>query len=66
MYTFMMRWDEMRDAVQKTGADWPMPNSIQKTNDRFMEVARKKNVTRLNEWNVGFDNLEKALERAQK
>jgi len=66
MYTFMMRWDEMREAAQKTGADWSMPDTIQETKDRFMEVARKKNITRLDEWNVGFGNLEKALKRAQK
>jgi Domain of unknown function (DUF4838)/Glycosyl hydrolase family 67 N-terminus len=66
MYTFMMRWDEMRDAAQQSGADWPMPDSIQETYDRFMIVARKKNITRLDEWNEGFGNLDKALKRAQK
>ena len=31
-----------------------------------MEIARKKNVTRLNEWQEGFGALEKALDRAGK
>jgi len=66
MYTFMMRWDEMREAAQKASADWPMPESIQETYDRFMLVARKKNITRLDEWNEGFGNLDKALKRAEK
>ena len=66
MYTFMMRWDEMRQAAQEAGADWPMPASIQETHDRFMVVAKKKNVTRLNEWNEGFGALDDALKRAQK
>jgi len=66
MYTFMMRWDEMRDAAQQAGADWPMPDSIQETYDRFMVVAKKKNITRLNEWQEGFGALDDALKRAQK
>ncbi|UCD50816.1 MAG: DUF4838 domain-containing protein [Phycisphaerales bacterium] len=64
MYTFMMRWDEMREAGQRAGADWPMPASIQETYDRFMVVAKKKNITRLDEWNRGFGNLDEALKRA--
>ena len=66
MYTFMMRWDDMRQACNTAGADWPMAESIKVTFEQFMEVARKNNVTRLNEWQEGFDALEKALERAKK
>lgn len=66
MYTFMMRWDEMRDVAQEAGADWPMPDSIQETYERFMVVAKKKNITRLNEWQEGFGVLDNALKRAEK
>ncbi len=66
MSTFMMRWDEMRKKAEESGADWPMPESIQETFEQFMKIARKKNVTRLNEWNEGFGALEEALERAKK
>jgi len=66
IYAFMMRWDEMRDKCEGAGADWPMPESIEATFEQFKEVAKKKNITRLNEWQVGFGNLEKAIERAQK
>jgi hypothetical protein len=66
MYTFMMRWDDMRQASKAAGADWPMPESIQTTYENFIEVAKKNNVTRLNEWQEGFGALEKALERAKK
>ena len=66
MYTFMMRWDEMRKACQTAVADWPMDESIKATYQQFREVARQKDVTRLNEWQDGFGNLEKALERAKK
>lgn len=65
MYTFMMRWTEMREAAKAANAEWPMPESIRSAYDRFMEIAGKKNVTRLDEWNAGFDALEKALARAE-
>ncbi len=65
MYTFMMRWNEMRDAAKKADADWPMTETIQETHDRFMEIAKKKNITRLDEWNQGFGALDKALKRAK-
>jgi hypothetical protein len=60
-----MRWDEMRQACKAAGADWPMAESIEATYEQFMEVARKKDVTRLNEWQEGFGALEKAIERAK-
>ena len=66
MYTFMMRWDEMREACQAAGADWPMADSIKATFEQFKVLANKNNVTRLNEWQEGFGALEKALERAKK
>jgi len=61
-----MRWNEMRDKCKAAGADWPMPKSIEATFEQFKGVAKKKNITRLNEWQVGFGALEKALERVQK
>ncbi|MCP4610251.1 MAG: DUF4838 domain-containing protein [Planctomycetes bacterium] len=66
MYTFMTRWDEMRQKAAEIGADWPMPDTIQGTFEEFMKIAKKKNVTRLNEWNEGFGAIEEALERAKK
>lgn len=65
MYSFMMRWSEMREAAKAANAEWPMPESIRSAYDRFMEIARKKNVTRLNEWQEGFGALEDAMARAQ-
>ena len=65
MYTFIMRWDDMRKACESEGTDWPMHESIDTTYEQFMEVARKKDVTRLNEWQVGFERLEKAVEQAK-
>jgi len=64
MYTFMMRWTEMREAAKAANAEWPMPESIRSAYDRFLEIARKKNVTRLSEWQEGFGALDDALARA--
>jgi len=66
MYTFMMRWDEMHEKAEESGADWPMPESIQDVFEQFIKIAKKKNITRLNEWNEGFGALEKALKQAKK
>jgi hypothetical protein len=66
MYTFIMRWNDMRQACQAAGADWPMQDSIEATYEQFKEVALKNNVTRLNERQDGFGNLDKALEQAKK
>lgn len=63
MYTFMMRWDEMRQKAATSGAPWPMPESIQGAFEHFMKIAKKKNITRLDEWHPGFGALEKALKR---
>lgn len=63
MYVFMMRWDEMREKASSAGADWPMPDSIQDTFEQFLAVAKKKNITRLDEWHEGYGALEKAVER---
>jgi uncharacterized HAD superfamily protein len=43
-----------------------MPNSIQDAYDRFVQTAKKKNITRLNEWQDGYVALEEALKRAKK
>ena len=66
MYALMMRWDEMREKALAAGADWPMPDSIKDAYDHFVKIAKKKNITRLNEWNAGYGALEEALKRAEK
>jgi len=65
MYTFLMRWNEMRDAAKAANADWPMLQSAKDTYDLFLTIAKKKNVTRLNEWQDGFEALDKAVEQAK-
>ena len=65
LYTFIMRWNDMREAAKTANADWPMPQSAKETFDQFLTIAKKKNVTRLNEWQDGFGALEKAVEQAK-
>ena len=66
MYTFMIRWDEMHEACKAAGADWPLDEPIEKVFEDFKQIAQKKNVTRLNEWQDGFGALEEAVKRASK
>ncbi len=63
-YAFMMCWNPMRQQAEKAGADWPMPDSIHTAYQDFLTIAKKKKITRLDEWNKGFRNLEKALAAA--
>jgi hypothetical protein len=64
LYTFVLRWNDMRAAAKAAGADWPMLSSAQDTYDQFLTIAKKKNVTHLREGRPGFDALEKAVGQA--
>jgi hypothetical protein len=66
MYTFLLRWDEMRKACQEASAAWPMPESAGACYEQFKQIAEKKNITRLSEGQEGLGPLEKAVERAKK
>ncbi len=65
MYAFMMCWEPMRQKAISASAQWPLPDSIDQVHSSFVEIARKKNITRLNEWNEGYGNLEKALKKVK-
>jgi hypothetical protein len=69
-----MRWDEMREKAEAKGVDWPppatsggrpMPESIETAYQQFVKVAKKKNITRLNERGEGYGALEEAVRRAK-
>jgi len=64
LYVFVMRWDEMRAAAKASGARWPLADSAKEVSDGFMRTAKAAGVTRLNEWNEGFDDLAQAVEKA--
>ena len=57
LYTFLMRWNDMREAAKAAGADWPLPPSAKEAYDQFLTIAKKKNVTQLNEGQQGFGEL---------
>ncbi|MFM1942343.1 MAG: hypothetical protein RI897_1325 [Verrucomicrobiota bacterium] len=63
-YAFMMCWLPWRKEATENNLPWPMPNTIQQAHDDFLSVAKQNHVTRLDEWNEGFGNLNKALETA--
>jgi hypothetical protein len=65
MYTLMLRWNEMAQQAATVNARWPIAGSLQQTYDRFMEIAKKKNVTRLNESQPGFPTLDDAVHRVK-
>ena len=66
MYVFLMRWNELADTAKKAGAEWPLSESVQEVYDRFMTIAKKKNITRISEWRTGFEALDDALARARR
>ncbi|MBN2269576.1 MAG: DUF4838 domain-containing protein [Sedimentisphaerales bacterium] len=66
IYTFLMRWDEMRKTAQDSGADWPMPDSPKAAYDQFTDIANSNSVTGLREGQQGYGPLDEALQRAKK
>jgi hypothetical protein len=66
MYTLILRWDQMSKHAATISARWPLTGPIQETYDRFIQIAKKKNITRLNEGQEGYGPLDEALKRAKK
>ena len=44
LYTFMMRWDPLRQKAKDAAIDWPLPESVDDVYSRFMRVAKKKDM----------------------
>lgn len=65
LYTFVTRWNEMRQAAKTAGAEWPMPETAETTRSEFMDIAQRKGMTRLSEWQDGFVAIDKAVEQAK-
>jgi hypothetical protein len=62
LYTFLMRWNDLREAAKAAAVDWPLPPSAKETYNQFLAIAKKKNVTQLSEGRQGFGELERAIE----
>jgi hypothetical protein len=65
MYAFMMCWRNMQEKARALGILWPLPDSIDQVYSDFVIIASNKSITRLNEREVGYGNLEKALIKAK-
>ena len=63
MYSLMLCWKNMRSDAVKAGADWPFSDSIEDVYNDFMEIAKKKKVTRLSERIPGFYAVDEALKK---
>ena len=55
----------MPKQAKSAGIQWPLSDSIDEVYNNFVEITRKKNITRLNEWNESYGNLEKALKKSK-
>lgn len=66
MYVFIIRWDEMREKAKEASVDWLMPDTIKKMYERFMEIAKRKDITHLREGAPAFGFLEEAVKNAKK
>ncbi len=45
LYTFMVRWDTLRQEATAEGVAWPVDNNILNVYEQFMAIARAENVT---------------------
>jgi hypothetical protein len=45
LYTFMVRWDALRQEATAEGVAWPVDNNILNVYEQFMAIARAENVT---------------------
>lgn len=65
MYCFMRQWKSFRHKAAASGSLWPMDDSVQAVYDKFMTIAKRNGVVRVNEWNDGFALVEEAVKRAK-
>ncbi len=49
LYTFLQRWEPLRNEARQTGAAWPVAETIQAVYDRFMSTATAEHVTMISE-----------------
>ena len=65
IYTFLMRWTDMRAQAAQANAKWPLADSVDVVHQEFMAIAGKKGVVHLNEGCTGFQILDEAVAKAK-
>ena len=49
LYTFLMRWNELGGAARAAASPWPLPESPADVFDGFLDVARRKGITAMDD-----------------
>ena len=65
MYTFLMRWKDMRRAAKTAKAPWPLGESVDDVYKHFRAIAKDKKITHVREHRDGFDVMDEAVKRAR-
>ncbi len=65
MYAVMRNWKKFQQQAADSDLIWPMAKTPDEVYEQFMQIARDKKVTRLNEWQDGFALLDDALKKAK-
>ncbi|MCK4998671.1 MAG: DUF4838 domain-containing protein [Anaerohalosphaera sp.] len=66
MYCYMRQWKTFRRDAVARGDMWPMDDSVKSVQEKFMTIAKRNGVIRVNEWYDGFGLVEEAVKRAVK
>ncbi|MBI9019255.1 MAG: DUF4838 domain-containing protein [Phycisphaerae bacterium] len=61
MNAFLLNWQDLQKQSQKSNIKWPLPESILKVKEQFLAIAKKNNITRMEEWKTGFGQLDQAV-----
>ncbi len=57
LYTFLMRWQPLRDEAATAKTAWPLADSRSEVYDEFMRIAKAADVTHIREGSPGFAPL---------
>ncbi len=63
IYTFILRWNELKKAANAAQASWPMPPTVEAAYNLFSDIAKRKNITEVREGLPGFEILQDAVKK---
>jgi hypothetical protein len=58
LYTFLMRWQPLRDEAATAKTAWPLADSRSEVYDEFMRIAKAAEITHIREGAPGFAPLQ--------